>query len=655
MTPASATAQQDRIVRSQDAVLARLDGEAYALHRRYRSVAALALEADARTLERLAASPEVARIEEDLRHDVTLAQSGPLVGAPAAWTAGYTGAGQAVAVLDTGVERTHPFLAGKVIAEACFSTTSAQDGTTSACPNGQSTQTGTGAATPCSGQGCDHGTHCAGISAGKGNSFSGVAKEAKIVAVQVFSNTSNGGATSFTSDDVAALDWVYQQRNSFGTPVSSINMSLGGGQFYGACDGDSPAMKQAVDNLRSAGIATVIASGNNGWTDSISHPACISSAVAVGSTTKSDQVSDFSNAASMLKLLAPGSDINSSVTGGVFGVKSGTSMATPHVAGAWAVLKSKKPSASVDEVLAAFSSTGVSITDWRGNALARPRIRVDQAAAALSGGGGGGGGDAVAQHAWAAGASYQVKVRARCAVTQTVVSDWSAPLDVSITQAAETVSAPTALSGPLTGDPGQSLTYTTGGSASSQGNPVQYYFDWLDGTNSGWLPAGTTSASHAWSGAGTFGVRTKARSSTNTAIESGWSATLPVSVRLTTGPDLVGSWSGAKQTCKTKKGVTNCTITGKYTVTNNGTVNSGSTQAWVILSTDNAPSEDDALIKTFSVTPLKPRAKKALKLSFKLPTGYTAAGLYLMGYIDPSNTVAETNESNNLANGGVMR
>jgi hypothetical protein len=184
---------------------------------------------------------------------------------------------------------------------------------------------------------------------------------------------------------------------------------------------------------------------------------------------------------------------------------------------------------------------------------------------------------------------------------------------------------------------------------------VQYLFDWLDGTDSGWLAAGTTSASHAWSTSGTWGVRTKARSATNTAIESDWSATLPVSIRLTTGPDLVGSWSGAKQTCKTKKGVTNCTITGKLNVQNNGTVSSGSTQAWVILSLDNTPSEDDALIKTFSVSALKPRAKKSLKLSFKLPTGYTAAGLYLLGYIDPNGTVMETNESNNLASGGILR
>ncbi len=647
MAPASALAQQDRIAQAQEALLARLAGETFAVHRRYRFVAALALEADARALERLAGSPEVARIEEDRLHEMTLEQSVPLIGAPAAWAAGATGAGQAVAILDTGVERNHPFLAGKVVAEACFSTTA--QGTTSACPNGQATQIGVGAATPCSDPTCDHGTHCAGIAAGKGTTFSGVAREASIIAVQVFSLLNGGGTGSYPSDDIAGLEWVYGQRNAFA--IASVNLSLGSERFYTYCDGESPAMKQAIDNLRAAGIATAIATGNNYYTDSISHPACISSAVAVGSTTKFDGVSSFSNSASMLELLAPGSDINSSVTGGGFGVKDGTSMATPHVAGAWAVLKSKKPTATVDEVLAAFTSTGVSITDGR-NGLTRPRIRVDQAAAALSGGGAG---DVVTQHAWAAAGGYPVRVRARCAVTQTVVSDWSGTLNVTISAAVETVSAPTSLAGPLTGAPGQSLAYTTGGAASSQGNPVQYFFDWIDGTNSGWLPVGTTGASHAWGARGSYGVRTKARSATNTAVESGWSATLPVEIRLTSGPDLVGSWRGARQVCKTKKGVTRCTITGKFTVVNNGTVNSSSTQAWALVSVDSAPSGDDIRISSFSVSALKPRAKKAFKLNFKVPTGYTAAGLYLLGVVDPADSVAETNESNNVANGGILR
>ena len=104
--------------------------------------------------------------------------------------------------------------------------------------------------------------------------------------------------------------------------------------------------KPIIDNLRSIGIATVIASGNSGIPFAISSPACISSAVSVGSTNKDDTVSAFSNVASFLSLFAPGDSITSSVTGGTYASESGTSMATPHVAGAWAVLHQAAPTAS---------------------------------------------------------------------------------------------------------------------------------------------------------------------------------------------------------------------------------------------------------------------------------------------------------------------
>ena len=85
------------------------------------------LEVDAASLEALAANPEVLSIEEDIAVPPSLVQSNPLIGADVAWAAGYAGAGQAVAILDTGVDKTHPFLTGKVIAEACFSTTNGLD------------------------------------------------------------------------------------------------------------------------------------------------------------------------------------------------------------------------------------------------------------------------------------------------------------------------------------------------------------------------------------------------------------------------------------------------------------------------------------------------------------------------------------------------
>src|SRR5439155_12191738 len=99
------------------------------------------------------------------------------------------------------------------------------------------------------------------------------------------------------------------------------------------CD-DEP-YKPAIDALRAIGIVTIVAAGNNASTNSLTSPACISSAVSVGSVDKSDTISWFSNVAPFLSLLAPGDSINSSVPGGGYAVFSGTSMATPHVTGLW--------------------------------------------------------------------------------------------------------------------------------------------------------------------------------------------------------------------------------------------------------------------------------------------------------------------------------
>jgi subtilisin family serine protease len=136
--------------------------------------------------------------------------------------------------------------------------------------------------------------------------------------------------------------------------------------------------KQMVDNLRSVGIATVAASQNNSFTDKIAAPACISSAVSVGSATKTDQVSPASNSAPFLSLLAPGIPITSSVPGGGFGIMGNTSMATPHVAGAWAILKQQFPTATVGAVLNALRVTGLPITDAK-NGVTTPRIRIAEA------------------------------------------------------------------------------------------------------------------------------------------------------------------------------------------------------------------------------------------------------------------------------------
>lgn len=183
-----------------------------------------------------------------------------------------------------------------------------------------------------------------------------------------------------TSDIIIGLERVHALRTTYA--IDAANLSLGGGGSTTHCD-SNPA-KPAIDTLHAAGIATVIASGNNGYVNAISSPGCISTAVTVGSTTKSDSVSSFSNSAAFLDLLAPGSSINSSIPGGNYASWNGTSMAAPHVTGAWAVLKSAKSSAGVEEVLGALRSTGRTVLDTRNN-LSQPRIEVANAVTALKG------------------------------------------------------------------------------------------------------------------------------------------------------------------------------------------------------------------------------------------------------------------------------
>jgi len=356
-------------------------------------------------LNRLAQDPDVQRIHLDRLSQPLLQNSVPLIGmdgANGAYARGATGQGQAVAVLDTGVQVSHPFLSGKTIAQACFS--NASGGGISLCPNGTKSQVGPGAAEATTGACldasdnlCTHGTHVAGAAVGKnpapGLPPSGVAKEASLVAVQVFTRfnaaSDCGGADntpclkSFLSDELAALEWVFANRGHLagGAQLASVNMSLGGGAYDTACD-DNP-LKPIIDSLRTARVATVIASGNNAYIHSVNQPGCISSAVTVGATTLDDKIAQFSNESqTLVDLLAPGVDIYSSVPVSRYDWYSGTSMATPHVAGAFAAIRSRLPDLSVTQIETALESTGVPIPSYSGT-YSTPRIAASAALDAL--------------------------------------------------------------------------------------------------------------------------------------------------------------------------------------------------------------------------------------------------------------------------------
>ena len=255
----------------------------------------------------------------------------------------------------------------------------------STCPGGDGAAINSGRPCSASVSGCDHGTHVAGIAAGHNGSLSGVAQDATLIAIKVFSIIHsadfcypgpNPCLGAYDSDILAGLDRVYALRTQF--DIAAVNLSLADGEYSGTCDASFPAYKSAIDSLRNVGIATVISSGNDGAKTRISAPACVSSAISVGATTKSDKIASYSNRSSALKLLAPGSSIYSSVPGGGYATFSGTSMAAPHVAGAWAVMRSRQPTASVTDILNALTTTGLGIID-PATGVTRRRIKLDAA------------------------------------------------------------------------------------------------------------------------------------------------------------------------------------------------------------------------------------------------------------------------------------
>jgi subtilisin len=384
------TGRRAHIAAMQASVRARLGaGGWHRVIREYDAIPAIALEVGPDALRMLAAMPDlVERLEEDRLDRPSLAQSVPLVQADQARARGFDGSGTVVAILDTGVDGTHPMLAGKVVAEACFSSNSAADGARSLCPGGRTSSTAPGSGLNCQLAACRHGTHVAGIAAGAGPALSGVAPGARIVSIQVFSRVDNpgpcGGAPpcvlSFVSDQLAALNHVYALGATHN--LAAVNLSLGNDPSPTPCDRD--ARKGIIDQLRAAGIATVVSAGNDDPPNMLQAPACVSSAVSVGSTTKADAVSSFSDTAPFLSLFAPGSQIASAVPGGEVAVLSGTSMAAAHVTGAFAILKQAAPGRPVTDLLQALQAAGVPITDPR-TGVARPRIRIAAALELLAG------------------------------------------------------------------------------------------------------------------------------------------------------------------------------------------------------------------------------------------------------------------------------
>ncbi|MFF9120975.1 S8 family peptidase [Streptomyces massasporeus] len=278
----------------------------------------------------LAADPAVASVEQNQRVSLAATQTNAPWGLdrvdqaslPLSGTYTYpdsAGSGVTVYVIDTGVRITHQQISGRASHgyDAVDGDNDASDG------NG-------------------HGTHVATTIAG---TTYGVAKKAKIVGVRVLNNSGSGT----TAGVIAGIDWVTQNHSG----PSVANMSLGGGA--------SATLDTAVRNSIASGVTYAVAAGNSSTTASSSSPARVAEAITVGATTSTDAKASYSNYGSVLDIFAPGSSITAGwhTSDTATNTISGTSMATPHVAGAAAVYLAGHTSSTPAQVATALVNGAV--------------------------------------------------------------------------------------------------------------------------------------------------------------------------------------------------------------------------------------------------------------------------------------------------------
>lgn len=322
----------------QSDVLSTLDEKDFDLKYQYSIINGFSGSVTEQGLEKLRTNPSVKGIYYDEKAELFLDKSAQLINATNVWAMQYnginlTGKGISVCVIDTGINYSHPALAGRVIAGYDFINNS----------DDFSDYAG-------------HGTSVAGVIASNDAVYRGIAPEANLIAMKA----------STESDMIAAIQWCLD--NSTRYNISVISMSMGGGLYSNQTSCDELPVAKAANKAKAKNVLFAAAAGNNGilYKNMISSPACASNVTSVSATLQDDSIWPQSQTASFLDTFAPGNITTTSISGG-FTSGCGTSLSTPHVAGAAALIyqyeKLMGLNATPDEVEKLLKSGGKQIYD----------------------------------------------------------------------------------------------------------------------------------------------------------------------------------------------------------------------------------------------------------------------------------------------------
>ncbi|HUT31120.1 MAG TPA: right-handed parallel beta-helix repeat-containing protein [Sedimentisphaerales bacterium] len=383
-SPESVATLRAEIAARQATVLATLLPAEFTLRYRYQNQTAFSGQITSEGLNRLMANPLVVRLEPARQVRRMLAQAIPLANALQARQA-YDGSGVAVAIVDSGVDYTHPMLGNNG-----FPNTKVIGGY----------DTGQGDADPMPADDA-HGTACAGIAAGSlgtvGDYIGGVAYNAKIYALKF----ADADGLLLTDAAIAAWDWCVTHRNDDPqNPIMVISNSWGGFELYNnvaLAEAANPALTMAANNAAQVGITLLAAAGNEYAIDGIVAPAALGSVISVGAVyDTNDRVTEYSNTDEILDILAPGDPIYTTDIVGAAGYDpgnyvtgfGGTSAACPFAAGAVACLQRAamvklRSYLSPEEVRQLLIDTGDPVTDTK-VAITKPRVNLGAAIAALT-------------------------------------------------------------------------------------------------------------------------------------------------------------------------------------------------------------------------------------------------------------------------------